>query len=233
MARRRFFVDAIQEGVAKLTGEDAAHLTRVLRVEAGQRFEISDNHKAWLAEVIEARKSVVEFRVIEPLPDAPDTIPIHLFAALFKFDRLEWMIEKATELGVDRIVPVETERSERGLFDAAQKRVERWRKIAREASQQSRRTRMPVIDTAIRFRQLKGEGSRYLLDELPGTPKLPAPDRASRAVSLLVGPEGGWTPEERAAAIEAGWTPGSLGPDILRAETAAIAGIAILKHALS
>jgi 16S rRNA (uracil1498-N3)-methyltransferase len=237
MARRRFFVDEIRDGAAALTDEDAAHLTRVLRVQPGQQFELSDNREVWLAEITEARKSRVEFRVLEAIPASPALPPIHLFAALFKFDRYEWMIEKVTELGVTRIVPVETERSERGLFEAAHKRVDRWRKIAREASQQSRRTRMPVIDDAIKFRRVRAEGARYLLDEMPGTVKLqitPHGDTPGDAtVSLLLGPEGGWTDEERSAAAAAGWKPSSLGPTVLRAETAAIAALALAVHALS
>jgi 16S rRNA (uracil1498-N3)-methyltransferase len=233
MARRRFFVDEIRDGVATLTGDDAAHLTRVLRVEAGQRFEISDNREVWLSEIAEARKSRVEFRVLESIPAVPGLPPIDLYAALFKLDRYEWMIEKATELGVARIVPVETERSERGLFEASHKRVERWRKIAREASQQSRRTRMPVIGDAIRFRGLQVEGDRYLLDEAPGTPKIHIAGAHSPTTSLLLGPEGGWTDGERAAATAAGWMASSLGPQVLRAETAAIAALAVVAHALS
>jgi 16S rRNA (uracil1498-N3)-methyltransferase len=126
-----------------MVGEEARHLTRVLRVEPGQRFEISDNRVAWLAEVTEARGARVVFRVIEPL-ESPD-FPVHitLVAAIVKFDRFEWMIEKATELGVERIVPMEAARTERGLFEAARKRAERWGRIARESSQQSRRTRVP------------------------------------------------------------------------------------------
>src|SRR5262245_31150408 len=102
MARRRFFVEAVRGGTAAITGDDAAHITRVLRVERGQHFEISDNDRVWLAEVTEARKSLVEFTVIEEVDASLELPPVHLFAALFKFDRFEWMLEKVTELGVAR-----------------------------------------------------------------------------------------------------------------------------------
>ena len=234
MARRRFFVEQIREGAATISGDDAAHLVRVLRVEPGQRFEISDNQAAWLAEITEARKSLVTFRLIEPVASPPPLVPVHLYAALFKFDRFEWMLEKVTELGVERVIPVETERSEHGLLAASQKRVERWRKIVREASQQSRRTRMPEVCDAIRFGDLPVSGRRYLLDELSGTPRLEIspPSETDQPISLILGPEGGWTEEERAALIEAEWMPGSLGPLVLRAETAAIAAVSIVIHAL-
>jgi 16S rRNA (uracil1498-N3)-methyltransferase len=232
MARRRFFVDAIRGGAATITGEDAAHLTRVLRVETGERFEISDSENVWLAEVTEARKSLVGFRIIEEIPPGPLLPIVHLYAAIFKFDRFEWMVEKLTELGVTRLIPVETQRTDHGLFAAAEKRVGRWRRIAREASQQSRRTRLPDIEDAIKFAKVDAAGFRIVLDELPGTEGLVIPSewRADVPLSLFIGPEGGWTDEERAKLKQAGWVAGSLGPTILRAETAGIAAMALVMH---
>src|ERR1700727_2618121 len=112
MARRRFFVDQVRKGQAEITGENAPHLTRVLRVEAGQKFEITDNHRAWLASVETARKDLVRFNVLEELPADPEAPFVTLYLALIKFERFEWAVEKATELGVTRIVPVEANRSE-------------------------------------------------------------------------------------------------------------------------
>jgi 16S rRNA (uracil1498-N3)-methyltransferase len=232
MARRRFFVDEVRRGVASLEAEEAAHLTRVLRVEKGQQFEISDNSQVWLAEVTEARKSLVEFTVIEPVESGPQPAPVHLYAALFKFDRFEWMVEKVTELGVARVIPVESARSEEGLFAAAHKRAERWRKIAREASQQSRRTRMPEIAEPIKLRAVHAESPKILLDEMPGTPALSIPDEWTfeNPLSLLMGPAGGWTDDERAMMTQKGWLARSLGPTVLRAETAAVAAMAVVTH---
>src|SRR5437016_2757020 len=100
MARRRFFVGAVRGGQAELRGDEASHLTRVLRVEAGERYEISDGQSAYLAEIAEARGNRVVFQVLEPIASAELPVRITLLAALIKFDRFEWMIEKATELGV-------------------------------------------------------------------------------------------------------------------------------------
>jgi 16S rRNA (uracil1498-N3)-methyltransferase len=229
MARRRFFVNEVRNGVAAIAGEEAAHLTRVLRVEQGQKFEISDNQRVWLAEVTSARKSLVEFAVLEDVEPGSQLYPIHLYAALFKFDRFEWMVEKVTELGIERIIPVETDRSEHGLFAAANKRAERWRRIAKEASQQSRRTRVPEIAVPVRLRSLTPSGSRIFLDELPGTPPLQISEdwRSDQPLAILLGPEGGWTEEERSTLLEGGWQSASLGPTVLRAETAAIAAVAV------
>jgi 16S rRNA (uracil1498-N3)-methyltransferase len=236
LARRRFFVDAIRGGAAELRGEDARHLTRVLRVEAGQRYEISDNRAAYLAEISEARGDRVVFRVIEPVASPELPVRITLLASLIKFDRFEWMIEKATEVGVERILPVEAARSEKGLLAASQKRAERWSRIARESSQQSRRVHVPEILPAVRFEQALREPAdhRFVLEEMTAPPLLRAlpADRSKPAhAALMTGPEGGWTDTERQQAAAAGWQPVSLGPQLLRAETAAAAAIAIVMNA--
>jgi 16S rRNA (uracil1498-N3)-methyltransferase len=231
VARRRFFVDEIRGSTAELRGEEARHLTRVLRVEAGQRFEISDNENAYLAEIEQARGELVVFRVIEPLASPPMPVRITLCGALIKFDRFEWMVEKATELGVERILPVETARSEKGLLEASRKRIERWERIARESSQQARRVRAPEILEAVRFSEaLKTAADhRYFLEETAAPPLLhEIPEERHDTVALLIGPEGGWTDTERAHARGAGWSAVSLGPQVLRAETAASAALAVV-----
>jgi 16S rRNA (uracil1498-N3)-methyltransferase len=235
--RRRFFVDEVRSGRAEISGDDARHLTRVLRVEAGQRYEISDNHNVYLAEIDTARKEHVTFRTLEKLAAPVPTVRLVLCAALIKFDHFEWMIEKATELGVSEIVPVETIRSERGLERAAHKRVDRWRRIALEASQQSRRAFLPEVSEPESLHEALARQADYkfALDENPAAQPLnsalpPARD-SQNTVAMLVGPEGGWTDDERAQFIAAAWTPVSLGPLVLRAETAALAALAIVNSA--
>jgi len=235
--RRRFFVDEVRNGKAQIEGDEARHLSRVLRVEAGQRFEISDNRNVYLAEIETAHKENVVFRTLEKLPAAAPSARFELYAALIKFDRFEWIVEKATELGVTEIVPIEATRSERGLEKAAAKRLERWRRIALEASQQSRRAHLPEIAEPVPLaKALTRSGPyRYALDETPGAAPLfqalPAVRTAQDTVAILTGPEGGWTDEERASFTAAGWTPVSMGPLILRAETAVIAALAVISQA--
>ena len=231
LARRRFFVDAIRGNAAELRGDEARHLTRVLRVEPGQRFELSDNEHAYLAEIAEARGERVMFRVLERIESPAVPARITLCAALIKLDRFEWIVEKATELGVERILPVEATRSERGLFEASRKRAERWARIARESSQQSRRVRIPEILPAVRFADAlaTAAGHRYFLEESTAPPLLhEIPEERQETVAILVGPEGGWTDPERSAAHAAGWNPVSLGPQVLRAETAACGALAVV-----
>jgi 16S rRNA (uracil1498-N3)-methyltransferase len=233
MSRRRFFTSPPRAGLCELRGDDARHLTRVLRAEPGQTFEISDNCSLYLAEIAEARGDRVVFRILEPI-DSP-AVPVHitLCAALVKFDRFEWTVEKATELGVERILPVETARSEKGLLDASRKRSDRWQRIARESAQQSRRAHLPEILPAVRFPgALATEAAfRYFLDESTAPPLLsllPAARIPADTVALFIGPEGGWTDSERAQASASGWAPASLGPTILRAETAAAAALSVI-----
>jgi len=235
--RRRFFVDEVRNGHAQIEGEEARHLSRVLRVEPGQRYEISDNRDVYLAEIGTAHKGRIDFEVLEKLPSPPPSARFELYAALIKFDRFEWIVEKATELGVTEIVPVVASRSERGLEKAAGKRLERWRRIALEASQQSRRAYLPEIAEPVPLAQALARAGtqRYVLDENPGgvalLEALPANRTAQDTVSILTGPEGGWTEEEHASFAAAGWTPVSMGPLILRAETAVIAAIALVTQA--
>jgi len=236
MARRRFFVDSVHSGRARLEGPEAHHLTRVLRVEPGQKYEISDNQDVYLAEIESARKDLVSFAIVERLETPPPALHSILLAALIKFERFEWMVEKATELGVERIVPVEAERTEKGLARAAEKRLPRWMRIAREASEQSRRARLPEVEAPMDLAEaLKlAADYRYVLEEEATPPimsHLPLERRAQDRVAALVGPEGGWTDRERSVIAAAGWSPVSLGREILRAETAAMAALAILNAA--
>lgn len=236
MARRRFFVPVVQDGVAALSGDDARHLSQVLRVEPGEVFEISDNSAVYLAEVSSVRKAQVQFRVLERMPDAAPEAAVHLYVALFKFDRLELLLEKATELGAASVRIFRAERSDKGLDKAAEKRMERWRRIAVEASQQSRRVRVPELSGPLRFRDaihLTDTPQRLLLDEdRTGAPLMTALRVPPEPVALMVGTEGGWTENERTEAREAGWTPVSMGAQILRTETAAIAALAIVSAML-
>ena len=136
-----------------------------------------------------------------------------LCAALIKFDRFEWIVEKATELGVERILPVATTRTEKGLFEASRKRAERWERIARESSQQSRRARLPEILPAVRFEaSLTTEADvRIFLEEETAPPLLGALPERLESAALLLGPEGGWIDRERSLPRRRDGSPHRLG----------------------
>jgi 16S rRNA (uracil1498-N3)-methyltransferase len=239
MTRRRWIADTCTPTTATLTGDQAIHLARVLRAQPGQIFDVVANGFLHRAEIAAVSESEVLFTLHEEL-ESDAALPLHLLLAVFKFDHLEWAIEKATELGIARITPILARRTEKHLALASAKRVERWRRIALEASQQSRRTDIPTIadPTPLKL-ALEAERSptRILLSETEQSTTLTAALQASTQTqsdtALAIGPEGGWTPEEMSLFTHHLWQPVTLGPRILRAETAAIAAIAIAATHLS
>jgi len=241
--RRRFFVERFEGGAAVLRGEAAHHLGRVLRAEQGQLYELSDGESVWLARTQAVGGDAVEFALIERLPARPAPLRITLLLAIVKFDRFEWAIEKATELGVDEIVPLAAERSEKGLVAASVKRAARWEKILMESAQQSRRLRVPVLHDAARprdaFRAADAQ-VRFLLSERAGAkPMRDLLEPAAAAVrdgepvnlAIAIGPEGGWTDAEFAAGLGSGFAETALGVNILRTETAVCAALAAAQYA--
>jgi 16S rRNA (uracil1498-N3)-methyltransferase len=237
--RRRWIADTFSPATghpthASLTGEQAQHLARVLRAQPGQLFDVVANGFLHRAEITSVTDSEVAFILHEEL-EADAALPIQLLLAIFKFDHFEWAIEKATELGVARITPILARRTEKHLALAAPKRAERWRRIALESSKQSRRTDIPeILDPASLAAALRLEAAplRILLSETEQSLTLTAALNRelrtdNRQLSLAIGPEGGWTSDEMSLFVTNSWQPVTLGPRILRAETAAIAAIAI------
>ena len=235
--RRRFFVDAFDAGRAVLAGDAAHHLGRVLRAEPGQLYELSDGTSVWLGKIEFAGKDQIEFSLVEPIPIINSSLDKTLLLAVVKFDTFEWALEKATELGVNRIVPVAAARSEKGLLAAAGKRASRWKKILLESSQQSRRVRLPVIEAVTTLKDALAASQsqlKLMLSEQPEARPLRKilRDRTADTVALAIGPEGGWTNPEFSAAEQAGFEEASLGSLILRTETAVTACLASLNYAL-
>src|ERR1700744_1173349 len=144
MTRRRWIADTWDAATAALHGDQAQRLSRVLRAEPGMEFDVVAGGHAWLARIVSIDRDSVHFALLHELESAP-ALPVTLLLSVFKFDRMEWAIEKAVELGCSRIVPVLAERTEKHLALAAAKRVERWRRITLEAAKQSRRSDLPDI----------------------------------------------------------------------------------------
>jgi 16S rRNA (uracil1498-N3)-methyltransferase len=229
MTRRRWIADEVSGNRAALTGDHARHLAQVLRAQVGQEFDISTGTEVRLGRLTEVRPDRVEIELGDVVPHFSEAA-ITIALSIFKFDRLEWAIEKCTELGVARIIPVVAARTEPHLAVAAGKRVERWRRIAHQASEQSRRVSPPDIPEPIKFGDLVAmrADSRIVLAETEEESSLKGVLRQNtRAVLLAFGPEGGWKEQEVAAFRDAGWSLASLGDTILRAETAVIAAVAI------
>jgi 16S rRNA (uracil1498-N3)-methyltransferase len=238
--RRRFFVEQFEEGRAVMEGEAAHHLGHVLRAERGQLYELSDGHRVCLARIESVKRDRIDFSLLEDLPVYQPTLQTTLLLSVVKFDAFEFALEKATELGVGTIVPLAAARSERALLTAAPKRGERWKKTLLEASQQSRRLRIPDLASLAKPETafLSYSASlKILLSERPDAPALRSILEGQKAActtaALAIGPEGGWTVAEFESAQSHGFREASLGQLILRAETAVIAALASLNYALS
>jgi 16S rRNA (uracil1498-N3)-methyltransferase len=178
--RRRFFVDHFEARSADLLGDAAEHLGRVLRAEPGQLYELSDGHRVWLARIERVAISKrgdnrIVFALVEPIPAREPALKIELLLSLIKFDRFEWCIEKATELGASKITPLAAARSDKPLVAAAPKRLARWEKIVLESAQQSRRLRPPAMSIPVALEKAFIESSasiKILLSEKSGVPSL-------------------------------------------------------------
>jgi 16S rRNA (uracil1498-N3)-methyltransferase len=241
--RRRFFVDRFNGRRATLSGDAAHHAARVLRVAPGQLFELSDGRSVWLARVEGAKSDAVTFSLLEPVESRVPQLAATLLLSIVKFNRFEWALEKATELGVSEITPLAAARSEKALVAAAPKRAARWQKILLESAQQSRRLSAPILHPVAlpgeSFRAAASTDPRAVLlffseaGEAPPLRAILEPRRPALRASLAIGPEGGWTDEERSSALAAGFAEVSLGPNILRTETAVASALASIRYALA
>jgi len=237
VTRRRWIAEHWDEATATLVGAQAAHMARVLRAEAGTEADVVAGGRVFHAEVASVSPDEVRFNLLTEV-EAEPALPVTLVMTVFKFDRMEWAIEKATELGVAGIAPVIARRTEKHLAQAASKRAERWRRIAQEASQQSRRSDVPVIHepvTLAEHARAASTATRIVLAEQERTTTLrvaleeaiAAAGSEAPTLEIAIGPEGGWAPEEESLFDASGWSAVSLGPRILRAETAAITALAV------
>lgn len=247
MTQRRWIAEHWDEATATLVGAQAEHMVRVLRAQIGMEADVVAGGRVFHSVVAaitggQGKTSEVRFNLIAELTAEP-ALPVTLVMSVYKFDHMEWAIEKATELGVAAIAPVFARRTEKHLAQAAMKRVERWRRIVHEAAQQSRRSDVPLVQDPIALAQrvkAASTATRLVLAEQERSTTLrTALDEAIAAaqadmpaLEIAIGPEGGWAPEEEALFDANGWRAVSLGPRILRAETAAIAALALVASSL-
>jgi 16S rRNA (uracil1498-N3)-methyltransferase len=237
MTRRRWIADEFSGNQAALVGAHAEHLVRVLRARVGQEFDIATGTTVRSGRITKVTDQRVEFELGEEtvVVEVPN---ITLLLAIFKFDRMEWAIEKCTELGVSRIIPLQARRTDAHLAATATKRVERWERIVRQSAEQSRRSTSPEVLPPLKLKEAVAltASTRILLAESERQLALKEALRSEVPIKnllLAVGPEGGWTEEELALFSQAGWRAASLGSTILRAETAAIAATAIAVSEMS
>lgn len=231
---QRYFVtpDAVQDERVTITGDDVKHIVRVMRMEAGDEVIVCDGiGHAYRVELEETGNEQVVGRIVETMEQKVESaVKITLAQGLPKGDKMELIVQKGTEVGIARFIPTEMARCI-VQYDAKkeQKRRERWQKIAKEAAEQAHRTLIPSVAESMTLKQLlrakdgfdlivvpyeaeKSQGLRTVLDQYP----------EARNICVVIGPEGGIAEEEIEQALAAGAIPVTLGPRILRTETAGL-----------
>ena len=245
MTATRFLVERknIRPPFAWLEGGEHHHLGKVLRGKPGRLVWLMDETgQTYRAEVVDVDAARIRLRILDEEPPARrDRVTITLAQALLKAKKMDLVVQKATELGADIFIPVITERSIVRIEGGGEHKAERWRRIAREAAKQSRRSLAPEVLAPLRFRDFLARGAanrKLILTENEGrvlreiilSGAGEAALGGSPTVLLVVGPEGGWTGEEEAESRAAGFEAASLGTQPLRSETAALAALAIISH---
>ena len=238
MSLRRLFVgDRIAAGAELRLGEDAArYLGRVLRLRAEETVQVFNGEDGeWRARIARIGKNQVLLVIGEQLRnDAESQLRTHLVQGVSRGERMDFVVQKATELGVKRVTPVLTDHGVVKLDSGrASKRREHWQRVAEHACEQCGRFRPPLIDAPLSLREWFGgmrdrEATELILHPHAAT-RLSALEPPREKVCLLIGPEGGFSEREYEDAAVAGFTPVSLGPRVLRTETAAVAALSIIQ----
>ncbi len=241
----RFFVPAawLETKQVTITGTLVHRLRNVLRVQPGDRVILLDN-SGWEHEVelVGVSSQRIEGRVVhKSLATGEPRTKVTMYQALLKLNRFEWVLQKSTELGVVGFVPVITERCIVGSLEEISKtKTERWWRILMEAAEQSGRGRLPTLSAALLFPTACKEAAKGGLTLIPWEEEkerslrsvLQAAERPPFSINLLIGPEGGFSPEELAQAQRYGAKPVTLGPRILRAETAGLVAASAILYEL-
>lgn len=231
----RFFIDGTADGRADIAGADALHIAKALRMRPGEALTLCDGKGTDFDGVLETvtdRQVTVRITASRPSQAEP-TLAVILYQGLPKGDKMDWIIQKAVELGVTAVVPVATRRSVARLEGKADKKQERWQRIAAEAAGQCGRGMLPSVERPLSWSQalsrLSGEPA-LVFYEGGGRPLRELVTPSTRRLSVLIGPEGGFDPEEIDVFRRQGGGVATLGPRILRCETAPLAALTLLMH---
>ena len=237
MQVHRFFAspEVIDNGTIRLTAEESHHLARVLRLREGERVSAFDGlGNEWECEIAAIHKSECRLSILKKLETVVESpLRLTLAQALVKGEKFDLVVQKATELGVSRILPVITEHCEIRISDErSEQRLQRWQRISLGAIKQSGRRRLVEIDQPVRFQQfcrgLQGEPALIFSEKSGrGLPPLAVQDSG---LTVVIGPEGGWSDSEIDLATSSGLIPVHLGPRILRTETAAITAVTLAQY---
>ena len=231
----RFFIDGTADGRAYIAGADALHIAKALRMRPGEALTLCDGKGTDFEGVLETvtdRQVTVRITVSRPSQAEP-TLAVTLYQGLPKGDKMDWIVQKEVELGVTAVVPVATRRSVARLEGKADKKQERWQRIAAEAAGQCGRGILPAVERPLSWNQALSRRSgepALVFYEGGGRPLRELVTPSTRRLSVFVGPEGGFDPEEIDAIRRQGGGVATLGPRILRCETAPLAALTLLMH---
>ncbi|MGD1009931.1 MAG: RsmE family RNA methyltransferase [Candidatus Aminicenantales bacterium] len=243
MTSNQFYVPRIEPGVSRVTlvGAEHRHLAKAARIKEGDQVRLFDGGgRRVLGRVQSVKRDRTVVEILERADAEASRVKLALAQGLLQAKKMEFILQKASEIGISDFIPLETARSLKASVEREARKAERWARIAREATKQSKGWAAPAVHPAERLEDIlarPGDGLRLFLSENGGKPLKdflleaekkggpPAP-----AVTVFVGPEGGWTEGEERAFREAGCEAASLGRRILKAETAAIAGVAMIAH---
>jgi 16S rRNA (uracil1498-N3)-methyltransferase len=242
---QRFFVppEALQTEPVRLSGDVAHQIARVLRLAPGDEIILLDNTgAAYLARLLTVTPRETTAAIVDVVTPTPEWgVRLALYQAMPRGKKIEWVLQKGTELGVSAFVPMISARCQ-GLTpdDFGEAKLARWRRIVAEAAEQSERAQLPAVQPAVPFAeavQLAAQADLAIVATLHDTARplreaLGALEQAPASVALLIGPEGGFSPEEVMLAAQAGVAPISLGPRVLRTETAALVAFSAILYAL-
>lgn len=237
MQVHRFFAspEVIENGTIRLPAEESHHLARVLRMREGDVVSAFDGAgNEWACEITLIHKSECRLSILRKLETIVESpLRLTLAQALVRGEKFDLIVQKATELGVSRIIPVITDHCEiRKNEERSEQRLQRWRRISLEAVKQSGRRRLVEIDQPVRFPDLSAvlQGQTALLLSEKGGSGLPRRKMEDSGVTVIIGPEGGWSDEELDLAAMSELFPVHLGPRILRTETAAITAVTLAQY---
>ncbi|MGM0502657.1 MAG: 16S rRNA (uracil(1498)-N(3))-methyltransferase [Bacillota bacterium] len=239
-----FFVDPedVRGDIVIIRGQDVKHITRSLRLGAGDKITVADGlENKYLVELTATKEQFVEGKIIEQLAvDAESDVNVTLLQGLPKSKKMDLIVRKCTELGIDQVIPMETEHTVVKLKPSkAQRRQKRWQKIAKSAAKQSQRTKIPKVGELIDFAQGLELAADYDLAVVPwvgekeqGLKEFLQSEKGSglKNILIMIGPEGGFSPAEIEQAQSAGVEPVLLGPRTLRTETAGMAALTMLLY---
>lgn len=232
---QRYFSNKIENKFI-LSSDDSYHISKVMRMSIGDSIEIVDNDKCFLCKIIELNNNVVAEVVKEINEDRKLSIDVTLVQSLVKEQKMDFILQKTTELGINRIIPLTVERSVIKINDKKDKKIDRWNKIVKEASEQSKRLDIPVVEDIISINELckiTGYDYKFLCTVRENTKNIKnilSNVKSNDRILFVVGPEGGFTTQEEDKLIENGFITVSLGNTVLRTETAGLFIMSVINY---